>query len=348
MTPKVDAPPRRPRTPAFMRVHLQGFLAECAAARTASTYSTILSGFFSFLEQRGTIEATSNDVRSFVARLARSGERRAAATRNLDRAALRRFAEYAARLGVQLELGELEFEREPAHDPCVMTAGEVRRLFEVVASDGRAVLRARNLALVAILTQIGLRVHELVALNADQIDAATETLLAVKGKGDSSHDLPLNVETMELLRAWLRARPALAKLNETALFVSRRGRRLSIRSVERLFVRLRAAIGTSKKITPHTARHSVATIALDQGTDVVVVSQLLRHSSIRTTQKYIHLVDRQRREAVRRLGALVPRAVLGETAGAVDGLTDNVPANDTKPVDHERPFDDIRDSRRAA
>ena len=109
---------------------------------------------------------------------------------------------------------------------------------------------------------------------------------------------------------WLEERRTLAADSEHALFVSPSGRRMSIRSVQRLVVKLRQAMGTAKRVTPHTFRHTCATLALTMGTDLSTVSDLLRHADLNVTRRYLHLVDKRRREAVCRLEVALPSDVV--------------------------------------
>lgn len=326
-----------------MRNHLPTFRASLRAPRTAKTYAFIVGQFLDFMDREGITAATRAHVEAFLHRPRRSGYRAGPSTTNQELSALRVFSRHLETNRLPpLPVAKIPFEREPERDPTVMTAGEVRRLFEVVAEDDDVVRRARDLALVAVLTQIGLRVHELVALDIEQVDASTATLLAVRGKGGTRSDLPLNAPTLTLLGAWIASRARVAPPGERALFVSRRGTRLSIRAVERRFVELRDALGTAKKITPHTARHSVATIGLSQGTDVVVISKLLRHARLATTMRYIHLCGTEKRDAVARLGALVPPSLVASVGlPATDVPAATGAANDQDSLDDHEGLADI-------
>jgi site-specific recombinase XerD len=68
-------------------------------------------------------------------------------------------------------------------------------------------------------------------------------------------------------------------------------------------------MGSAKAVTPHTLRHTAATLAITLGTDISTVAALLRHSDLNTTRRYVHLVDAQRRVAVRRLATGIPRGL---------------------------------------
>jgi integrase/recombinase XerC len=241
---------------------------------------------------------------------------------------------------------DVPFAREPDRDPAVLTRGELRALFEAARNNKveDPTFQARDLAIVALLSQAGLRVHELVALDVDQVDLETRTLVAVRGKGGSIHDLPLNAETVTLLEQWLENRPEVEGPGEAALLVGSRGSRLSIRAVERLIAGLRANV-TKKHLTPHTLRHTAATLALVLGCDVATVGDLLRHSSLDTTRGYLHLVQERKRDAVARLGSTIPRSVLPSPI-AGNQEADNEPnrrrpraADPNFPLDDQYPVD---------
>jgi integrase/recombinase XerC len=283
------------------------------SARTARTYETVASAALRFFEIRGNEdEPEPADVEAFLARAARSGHRRAAATRNQELAALRALAAFAVERGSwpMNPTAGVAFAREAPRDPAVLSAPELRRFFLAAAGEARPWRRARNLAMLAVLSQAGLRVHELVGLELEQIDVASATFIAVRGKGGTVHDVPMNAPTLRLLHAWIAERERLASPDAGPLFVSARGSRLSARSVQRLVERLCVAVGTKKQVTPHTLRHTTATLALAMGSDLSTVGDLLRHTDLNTTRRYIHLVDERRREAVRRLETTIPSGVI--------------------------------------
>lgn len=295
-----------------MRTHLDAFvrhlLADHHAPRTVKTYRAIFASFAAF--RAGTTPPSRAEIEEFLARPRRDGKPRAATARNQELSALRSFAAFARReLNWATTPTEgIPFVREAPHDPAVLSAPELAQLFETAAATSRRGERARDLALLAVLSQVGLRVHEAVGLDVSQVDLTSATLVAVHGKGGTVHDLPLNAPAVALLAALLGDRRAEAQ--ERALFVSQRGTRLSIRAAEALLARLRKRMGSAKHITPHTLRHTAATLTLTAGTDLSTVAELLRHSDVNTTRRYLHLVDTRRREAVRRLESTVPAAVL--------------------------------------
>ncbi|GMV19922.1 MAG: hypothetical protein AMXMBFR56_81460 [Polyangiaceae bacterium] len=283
-------------------------LRETRSSRTTHTYGAIATAFVAFIDHE---LPKRQDVEAFLGRFRRSGRPASASARNQELAALRALARVAARdrLWVSDPTAGIPFVREPRRDPAVLTTAELRRVFEAAGSLP-GTKRHETLAILALLSQGGLRVHELVALDVRQVDLVSATLVGVAGKGGTIADVPMNLETVALLTAWLEVRARVAGDHEPGLFVSSRGSRLSSRSVQRLVARLRNATGTAKRVTPHTFRHTAATLALTLGCDLATVGDVLRHADLNTTRRYIHLVDERRREAVRRLGGVIPRAVL--------------------------------------
>lgn len=296
-----------------MRDHLDAFArhlaAGHAAARTIKTYVAVISSLAATLPEPDR-PPTKAQVEAFLGRRRQDGTPRAASTRNQEFAAVRAFVSLARdEFGWTTDPAKgIDFVHEPRRIPAVLTAPELSALFEAATQASRPHVRARDLALLAALSQAALRVHEAVALDLDQVDLTTATLLSVRGKGGTTSDLPLNRPAVDLLRAFIAERRA--PEGERALFLSGRGTRLSIRAVEALLQRLRGTMGTTKKITPHTLRHTAATLTLTAGTDLATVGELLRHSDLNTTRVYLHLVDTRRREAVRRLEGTVPASVL--------------------------------------
>ncbi len=288
------------------RAHLAG---DHRAPRTIDTYTKIATAFLA------TTTGPAPDrkaIDAFLARPRQDGSQRAATGRNQELAALRSFA----RVAVDEKAWEanptkgVRFVREAPRDPAVLDENEVRHVFRTAAEKPPAGEGPQILAILGLLSQTGLRVHELVGLNLPQVDLASGTLLGVHGKGNTVHDLPLNAPAIALLSDWLKARTDRAPPEEQALFVSSRRTRLAARTIENWFVHLRAAMGTKKKVTPHTLRHSFATNQLIEGTDLATVAENMRHTDLNSTRRYLHLVDTRRREAVRRLAVTVPQEVL--------------------------------------
>lgn len=299
--------------------------AQSRRPRTVAVYTAIITAFFAFLGRDGKAAQvpTRIEIDAFLGRPRHDGFPRAPATRNQELATLKVFAAFAKEeLGWESDPTEkIAFVREPPRIPPVLTANELQRCFRAVSNELRAEDRACNLAIVALLSQTGLRVHELVALKLDQIDLVAATVLRIEGKGGTLREVPLNERALALVVDWIAERPMHAVPGESALFVSARGTRISIRAVERRIKRLREVAKLAKKATPHTFRHTFATLELLSGTDLATLAELLGHSDINTTALYLHFLDTRRREAVRKISYTVPAEILPVSS----------PANETAP-----------------
>jgi integrase/recombinase XerC len=138
-------------------------------------------------------------------------------------------------------------------------------------------------------------VGELVGLDAragpgaagwiDAADASAQVL----GKGSKRRSVPVGAAALAALRAWLQARPGLARPDETALFVSRRGTRLTASQVRSRLKALALQAGLPTHVHPHMLRHSCASHLLQSSGDLRAVQELLGHAQISTTQVYTQL-----------------------------------------------------------
>ncbi|MDE2147661.1 MAG: tyrosine-type recombinase/integrase [Burkholderiales bacterium] len=160
-------------------------------------------------------------------------------------------------------------------------------------------LAARDHAIAELLYGSGLRVGELTGLDLQASTAAeaagrgwidiTDATAHVLGKGRKRRSVPVGRAALQALQAWLQQRPALARGDEPALFVSRRGTRLTARQLRnRLQAQARQA-GLPTRVHPHMLRHSYASHLLQSSGDLRAVQELLGHASISTTQVYTQL-----------------------------------------------------------
>lgn len=165
---------------------------------------------------------------------------------------------------------------------------DVDQLNEMLNQPAREPLDIRDLAMLELFYSSGLRLAELVSLNLNQLDLR-DASLQVTGKGRKTRQLPIGNQALKAIDRWLEVRDHLADLNETALFVSQRGTRLSPRSVQLRLKRWGLAAGTQGKLHPHRLRHSFASHMLESSGDLRAVQELLGHADISTTQIYTHL-----------------------------------------------------------
>jgi len=218
-------------------------------------------------------------------------------TQNYHLIALRNFLKYLAKRDIKtLPADKIELGKQSERQVIFLENNELERLLDAPAADSFKALRDR--AILELLFSTGLRVSELCGLNRDSINFKSGEF-AVRGKGDKVRLVFLSETAKMALKNYLEKRRDV----DEALFArnvknpaKEDNLRLTTRSVERIIGYYAAKAGLSKKVTPHTLRHSFATDLLMNGADIRSVQELLGHSNITTTQIYTHITDRQLRE----------------------------------------------------
>jgi len=179
--------------------------------------------------------------------------------------------------------------------PAYLDRAEIEQLF-VVAHDRAGAggfPEIRDLAMLELFYSTGMRLSELTALNDRDVDLVVDQV-KLRGKGKKERIVPLGSHAARAVRRYYRQRDAvLAALDGEgegggAVFVSRRGRRLSPRAIQLAMKRLLASLARGRDLHVHALRHSFATHLLDAGADLRAVQELLGHASLSTTQVYTH------------------------------------------------------------
>ena len=158
----------------------------------------------------------------------------------------------------------------------------------------------RDRAIMELFFSSGMRISELVSLNADQLSflndkSATRTYeLSIVGKGKHIRTIFISPHSAQWLRAYLDSRRDVYK----PLFINQRctdpdNKRLSVRYIQMMISRYAMLAGISKKVTPHTLRHTYATNLLSRGADLRSVQELLGHKNVATTQIYTHVTNKR-------------------------------------------------------
>lgn len=146
----------------------------------------------------------------------------------------------------------------------------------------------RDRAIVELFYSAGLRLAELHALNAAQFSQG-QAELTVLGKGGKERVVMIGSQARKALDAWLERRPLSAAVDEPALFLGRRGGRLSRGGIGQAVQRWAQRHGLDSHLHPHRLRHSFATHLLESSGDLRGVQELLGHANLSTTQIYTHL-----------------------------------------------------------
>ena len=257
---------------------------ERASAHTVRAYVSDLCQLAAFLEERRTAldAATREDLRAFLASRYAAN---APATLARKQSSLRAFYEHRVRMGhiADSPARRLVFPRRRVSLPNVVSVDDCFALLDAPSRRTAAGLRDR--AALELLYGAGLRVSELTGLDVGDV---SHDFVRVLGKGSKERIVPLVAKARTALDAYL-ARRAELRPKDGALFVNRRGGRLTSRSVARNLDKYALIAGARRHVHPHALRHSFATHLLDMGADLRGIQELLGHASLSTTQKYTHV-----------------------------------------------------------
>jgi integrase/recombinase XerC len=161
-------------------------------------------------------------------------------------------------------------------------------------ADAGGFVETRDLAMLELFYSTGMRLAELAGLNDQDLDLVSDQV-KVRGKGKKERIVPVGTHATQALRRYFRQRDAVLRphptgglLDRRAVFVGRRGKRLTPRSVQLAIKRLLRALPRGRDLHVHSLRHSFATHLLDAGADLRAVQELLGHASLGTTQVYTH------------------------------------------------------------
>ncbi len=156
----------------------------------------------------------------------------------------------------------------------------------------------RDAAMIELLYAAGMRVSELVALNMGDVNLGAGFVRCL-GKGSKERIIPIHQKAARAIKEYMvEARPKLLHdEGEEALFLNRRGERLTRQGLWLILKAYAKAAGITKGVTPHTLRHSFATHVLSGGADLRAVQELLGHANISSTQIYTHLTSEHVRQA---------------------------------------------------
>lgn len=255
---------------------------------TAAGYQRDLERFVAWCEHTGLQEWPAIDgqhVRMFAAAEFRRGLSARTIQRRLS--ALRGFFEFLVREG-RLQASpaaDIQAPKVQKRLPGVLDADQMARLLAFRADAG---LSLRDKAIMELFYSSGLRLSELANLDLDDLHPADRTV-RVLGKGGKSRIVPVGRFALQALSGWLRERATMAGRDEQALFVSRLGSRLHVRTIQQRIIVWARQQGLGVHVHPHMFRHSFASHLLESSHDLRSVQELLGHSSISTTQIYTHL-----------------------------------------------------------
>jgi site-specific recombinase XerD len=271
------------------------------SSRTIANYDFYLKRFAVWAKDPSPSKITQDLIHRYRLHLNREIEGRddvnlKKSTQNYHLIALRAFLKYLHKIDIKtLAPEKIELAKQGTRKVEFLEAEELERLIDA-AGDDSGLIGLRGLTVLHMLFSTGLRVSELAGLKIEDINLKRDEF-TVKGKGSKHRIAFLSDDSKKAIKAYLNARSDASPY----LFVShdraKQGRgktgSLTPRSIQRIVERYATEAGITKKITPHTIRHTFATDLLRNGADIRSVQAMLGHESITTTQIYTHVTDRQ-------------------------------------------------------
>ena len=259
---------------------------------TLSGYAHDLGRFHEHCADNGVSrvqEIESRHVQGFISNEPRRGRSGRTLQRRLS--SIRSFCRYLVsenKLGAN-PANAISAPRSKRQLPKTLDADQVSRLLDAPVA---AWHDARDLAMMELLYSSGLRLAELTGANRGDLSEADRSIV-VTGKGNKTRVVPVGRKAFAAIAAWNKVRDssprAPAIVDDEALFISERGRRISPRSVQLRLKRWMQKSGLPGNLSPHMLRHSFASHLLESSSDLRAVQEMLGHQDIATTQIYTHL-----------------------------------------------------------
>lgn len=272
--------------------------------KTVANYHHYLMRFVDFAGDITVDKITTELLRKYRLWLHRledaSGHEISILTQGYHLIALRSFLKFCTKNNIKtLAPEKIELPKSKRKQVTFLTPEELEALFAQPDTNTQIGLRDRTI--LELLFSGGLRVSELVSLNKDQTSTKRREFM-VRGKGQKDRPIFMSNSSVQWLEAYLAKRTD----SSPALFIRYGGAkesdnsgdylRLTPRSIQRIIIRYAKLAGITKKVSPHTLRHSFATDLLMNGADIRSVQTMLGHSNLSTTQIYTHVTDAHLKE----------------------------------------------------
>ncbi len=224
-------------------------------------------------------------------------------TQNYHLIALRSFLKYLSKQEItSLPAEQIELAKQSQRTVEFLEIDELQRLLLQPQKHTEGLMRLRDQTILEMLFCTGLRVSELAGLKIEQVNLKRDEF-TVRGKGDKPRIVFLSSTAKDALKQYLSRRRDASEFIFISLDRAKGGREpgaLTPRSIQRIVEKYSKMAGITKRITPHTLRHTFATDLLLSGADIRSVQSLLGHASITTTQIYTHITNKQMKEVYKK------------------------------------------------
>ncbi|RKY42206.1 MAG: tyrosine recombinase XerC [Candidatus Makaraimicrobium thalassicum] len=260
---------------------------------TLRAYRSDLRELADFLKDKDPGDVTHLDLRRFLAELRRRDCARRTVVRKLG--AVRSFFRFLSK-EKYIKTNPADSMFTPKLDKRLPEFLDIKKTLRLITAPPLdSLMGLRDRALLEVLYSTGIRVSELVGLDRRNTDLIAG-VIKVRGKGKKERIALLGRGAQRAVRNYLQERRDDATGVSEALFLNRRGTRLSDRSVRRIIDKYVRQCSIEQKVSPHSIRHSFATHLLNNGADLRSVQELLGHKNLSTTQIYTHLGSQRIRE----------------------------------------------------
>jgi len=294
---------------------IEDFLSHCKieknlSEKTIKAYRTDLSQFREHLGSYQHVvqinEVTKHELRGYVLSISslkpKSIKRKIATTK-----AMFNYLEFEDRLAVNpFRKMRLQI-KEPKRLPSVLTLKEVAGIFKKVyqkeikglQTDYASFEALRNIVIAELLFATGARVSEISNLHTQSVNL-DNGLICIRGKGDKERIIQVcNTESLSIIKSYCKKYAQKITSAGGYLLVNRFNAKLSEQSIRNIVKQFAKDAGITRRVTPHTFRHSFATLLLEKDVDIKYCQSLLGHSSISTTQIYTHVNRAKQRQILR-------------------------------------------------
>jgi site-specific recombinase XerD len=275
------------------------------SGNTILAYQSDLIGFFDYLSKDKEVnldDLKRKDFSSYTKLLAKNEINPSTITRKI--ASIKGFFKYLTTKRMMLEenpAANIESPKKQQALPKFLSLDESLLLLESVKNDKESKTKVRDYAIITLFLNCGMRVSELVGIDLNDVDRELRSM-TVTGKGNKQRIIYLNDACRHALADYMDERlgEKHGKANTSALFLSNREQRISVKTVQWLVYKYLEQAGLEyKHFSTHKLRHTAATLMYQEGgVDILALKEILGHSQLSTTQIYTHIGDKKLEEAV--------------------------------------------------
>jgi integrase/recombinase XerC len=264
-----------------------------ASRHTVLNYKLDLKRFASFLKDKDIESVDYLFIRQYLAELRHCNISKSSIARMLS--ALRSFFKFLVREGL-VKSNPVAGVTTPKKDKRLPEFMQEQEVFRLLDAPGKDIRGLRDKAILETLYSTGARVSELVGMDTDKCDLIGG-VIRLYGKGKKERIVPVGEKASTAITKYLNASKDIRSQKLKAIFLNKRGGRLTDRSVRRILEHYIKKVSLRENISPHTLRHSFATHLMNRGADLRSVQELLGHASLSTTQIYMHVSTDRMKDA---------------------------------------------------